>query len=655
MRTYLSAWLSLAMGMVNAQAVDQDLNTGWSFRQVGTDHWHPATVPGVVHTDLMANDLITDPYMDLNADSVQWIEEKDWEYRTMFTTSETLLEHDHILLEFKGLDTFASIYLNDSLLGTTDNMFRTWSWSVKAALQAGKNTLRVVFHSPVRRGRELKEAFGITLPHDSDPTGVSPFVRKAAYHFGWDFCPRSVTCGIWQPVVLRATDGAGINSVRITGDTASQGYALQVQARFEAWKEGRFTFRLLVNGEPVAERDQFVKPGSSTIVLAHTIIDPQFWWPRGLGEQPLYTVRLELLQGDRLMDSWSGVTGLRTAALVQEKDSIGRSFHFTVNGGVVFAKGANIVPPDMFLPRAGNEAWVMLVRRAQEAGMNMLRVWAGGVYPPEAFFHACDTAGIMVWQDLMFANMIPGDTNFIANACAEVVENVERIAIHPCVVLFCGNNELEVAWHNWGWQERYALHGAEMLRVEQDMLRFFGEDLPASVRPWSYTPTSPLSNWGNDEGLRSGDLHYWGVWHGDSTFSSFARNVGRFVSEFGFQSYPDSALLAQYIDPTKLRLGSAALAFRQRSYKGDTPIRAAMQAAGIAEPTGLEEWCLRTQEVQALGLEMALNAHLAAAPRCMGTLVWQLNDIWPGPSWSLIDHTGRPKAAFHTVREAFAK
>ncbi|MCB0765168.1 MAG: glycoside hydrolase family 2 protein [Flavobacteriales bacterium] len=655
MRTYLSAWLSLAMGMVNAQAVDQDLNTGWSFRQVGTDHWHPATVPGVVHTDLMANDLITDPYMDLNADSVQWIEEKDWEYRTMFTTSETLLVHDHILLEFKGLDTFASIYLNDSLLGTTDNMFRTWSWSVKAALQAGKNTLRVVFHSPVRRGRELKEAFGITLPHDSDPTGVSPFVRKAAYHFGWDFCPRSVTCGIWQPVVLRATDGASINSVRITGDTASQGYALQVQARFEAWKEGRFTFRLLVNGEPVAERDQFVKPGSSTIVLAHTIIDPQFWWPRGLGEQPLYTVRLELLQGDRLMDSWSGVTGLRTAALVQEKDSIGRSFHFTVNGGVVFAKGANIVPPDMFLPRAGNEAWVMLVRRAQEAGMNMLRVWAGGVYPPEAFFHACDTAGIMVWQDLMFANMIPGDTNFIANACAEVVENVERIAIHPCVVLFCGNNELEVAWHNWGWQERYALHGAEMLRVEQDMLRFFGADLPASVRPWSYTPTSPLSNWGNDEGLRSGDLHYWGVWHGDSTFSSFARNVGRFVSEFGFQSYPDSALLAQYIDPTKLRLGSAALAFRQRSYKGDAPIRAAMQAAGIAEPTGLEEWCLRTQEVQALGLEMALNAHLAAAPRCMGTLVWQLNDIWPGPSWSLIDHTGRPKAAFHTVREAFAK
>ncbi|MBL0043145.1 MAG: hypothetical protein IPP33_01640 [Flavobacteriales bacterium] len=344
----------------------------------------------------------------------------------------------------------------------------------------------------------------------------------------------------------------------------------------------------------------------------------------------------------------------------QAIDSSGQGFEVQINDKGIFLKGANMVPPSMLLPTAGDAAWVDAVAEMKRARMNMVRVWAGGVYPPEAFLDACDTAGILVWQDLMFANMVPAEGKFLENVRGEIRDVVARLLKHPSVVLFCGNNELNVAWRNWGWQERYDLHGDDSIRIENMNDILFAEDFANDLKQLSgnripYTPTSPLSNWGSAEGLERGDLHYWGVWHGDSAFSSFKNNVGRFVSEYGFQSYPDSALLSHYIDPKELYLGSAAMKRMQRSYKTDKPIWDAIKRELGKEPKTLGEFIEDSQEVQAKAYRMAIEAHMAAQPHCMGTLFWQLNDCWPGPSWSLIDFEGNWKPGMYEVQRLYGR
>jgi beta-mannosidase len=320
-------------------------------------------------------------------------------------------------------------------------------------------------------------------------------------------------------------------------------------------------------------------------------------------------------------------------------------------------KGCNIVPPDMFPPRAGDPAWVALVADAQRAHMNMVRIWAGGIYPPDAFFDACDTAGILVWEDFMLANMVPAEGAFLDNVLEEAREQAARLSTHPSVALLCGNNELAVAWKNWGWQGKYDLHGADSVRVIQTNYDLWTRQLAgiASAAGLAYIWTSPLSNWGNAAGLRNGDLHYWGVWHGDEPIPALRENVGRFVSEYGFQSWPDSAMLSKYIDPEQLHLGSAALRFRQRSYKTDAPIWKAIKQQLGEEPKTLGRFITDSQEVQAQAYQIAIEAQMAEQPRCMGTLFWQLNDPWPGPSWSLIDHDGNWKPGMYAVQRLYGR
>ena len=652
-RRYLLASAScLATAHCTAQIVA--LADGWSFRQTGTNAWHPAQVPGEVHTDLLRNGLIPDPYRNFNADSVQWIEDKDWEYARTIHADAALLKYEHVDLVFKGLDTFAEVWLNDSLLGKADNMFRTWEWSVKELLKPGKNILKVIFRSAVREGMKLRKTYGINLPHDSDPSGTSPFVRKAAYQFGWDFAPRLVGCGIWQPVELRCWNGARINGVQVEQHFTSDSIRLKIQVNTLGQAEA--TVHCSLDGVPIGQPAMDAGPAAS-ITVHSTLPRTALWWPNGSGEQPLHNLHVELRSPKgQLLDSTTHHIGFRSIELQQQEDSIGRSFTFIVNGKPIFMKGCNIVPPDMF-PSRDDSAWVALVAHIQRAHMNMARVWAGGIYPPEAFYTACDTAGILVWQDFMLANLVPAEGAFLENIRLETKEQAQRFALHPCAALLCGNNELNVAWSNWGWQQKYGLHGADSARVIDSNRKLWKEVLGtvAADVGMPYTWTSALSNWGNAAGLRSGDLHYWGVWHGDATFDSLATSVGRFVSEYGFQSWPDSALLAQYIDADQLHLGSAALRWRQRSYKTDGPIWEAISHELGEHPKTLGEFIEASQAVQSLAYEKAIQAHLKKQPWCMGTLFWQLNDCWPGPSWSLIDHEGNWKPGMRAVEELYAK
>lgn len=560
----LSGVCQLTAALTCAQPIHVPLKEGWEFSQRGKGIWYPAAVPGTVHQDLLRNGLIPDPLRNSNVDSVQWIENEDWTYRCSISGGGQLLMHNNISLVFRGLDTFAEVYLNDSLLGKADNMFRYWEWPIKGALKQGENELKVIFRSAIKEGAKLRDGYGIQLPHDNDPSGVSPYVRKAGFQFGWDFAPRIVTCGIWQPVELRV--------------------------------------------------------GSDPVIA-------------GMGK-----------------------SDVRSLHLVQKPDEVGRSFGFEVSGKPLFMKGCNMVPPASMLSAANDPQWVRLVRDMQSAHMNMVRVWAGGVYPPEVFFNACDTAGIWVWQDFMFPNLVPADENFVASALTEAKEKVHELERSRSLAVLCGNNELDVAWKNWGWQATYELDKDAQDKISRSNEAFFGRDLEAAGvgSGVDYTSTSPLSNWGTSEGLKSGDLHYWGVWHGDSAFASFKNNVGRFVSEYGFQSYPDSVTLAHYIDPAFLYLGSPVLAKRQKSYKTDKPIWSAIERELGEKPTTLGRFIDCSQAVQAEAYRLAIWAHRTSQPHCMGTLYWQLNDVWAAPSWSTIDVDFRWKAAHYEVKRSYA-
>lgn len=645
--------LMLPVALGHAQEANIPLNDGWSFCQVGKEQWHSAEVPGVVQTDLLRHGLIPDFYKGNNIDNVQWIEYEDWVYRRTITANDTLLRHGHLDLVFKGLDTFAEVYLNDSLLGRADNMFRMWEWPVKELLRKGDNELKVIFRSPIKEGAKLREAYGIQLPHDSDPSGVSPYIRKAAYQFGWDFCPRLVTSGIWKEVELRGWGGTRIVEFDVISQPQGDSLFLFPRTYMPEPPLTSESVRFGVDGRILAQVPIGNVDGTGFAGWRGTVPLPDRWWPAGEGAQNMHVISAEVLDArGEVIGRVERRAGFRTVELVQEMDATGSAFSFRVNGRDIFMKGCNLVPPSM-VP-IGDVPWVKLVSEMRRAGMNMVRVWSGGVYPPDAFYDACDTAGIMVWQDFMFGSLVPGTGEFIENALDEVSEQLDRWGDHPCVAIVCGNNELDVAWKNWGWQDRYVLHDDDSIKVEGENRNFFHKRLKERVADIRYTPTSPLSNWGNAEGLRSGDLHYWGVWHGDSAFSSFANNVGRFVSEYGFQSYPDSALLATYIHPDSLYLGSPAVARLQRSYKTDRPIWEAIERElGEERPTTLGGFIEASQRAQAKAYGMAIEAHMTAKPHCMGSLLWQLNDCWPGPSWSIIDYEGNPKPAYEVVKSLY--
>lgn len=666
MRSFLLPLMAVLVLASAAQEVHIALNDGWSFCQVGKEEWRSAEVPGVVQTDLLHHQLIPDFMQGSNIDSVQWIENEDWIYKRTLFVADTLLRHGHLDLVFKGLDTFAEVYLNDSLIGKADNMFRTWEWEVKHLLKKGENELKVIFRSPIKEGAKLREAYGIQLPHDNDPTGVSPYIRKAAYQFGWDFCPRLVTSGIWKGVELRGWSLARILNVELLefpwlyGQVGRMANPV-IGSYFEEGRKG-VNVKIYINNKKVRKyRHRLIRDENK---VKFRPIPSEFnvqWHPQRNGEQHLQRLRVELWRGRSVLSTWEDDIGFNNIVLVTRSDRTGSTFSFQVDGVPRFLRGANVVPPSLTPGPRNDVKWVELVGQAKRAGIDMLRVWSGGIYPPEAFYDACDSAGIMVWQDLMFANMTQGLNSYRSTIGDEILGIRSAIQHHPCLVLWCGNNELDVAWENWGWQQRYELHGEDSAKVANDASMIFERAIPRSLRNWNstrdrvpYTPTSPLSNWGNAKGLTEGDLHYWGVWHGDSTFSSFKNNVGRFVSEWGFQSYPDSALLAKYIHPDSLYLGSPAVARLQRSYKTDRPIWEAIERElGEERPTTLGGFIEASQRAQAKAYGMAIEAHLGAQPHCMGTLLWQLNDCWPGPSWSIIDYEGNPKPAYQVVKRAF--
>lgn len=637
--------------MVLAQNFHADLGKeNWNFRKKGDAKWLPASIPGTVHTDLFANKVIPDPFFGTNEKQLQWIENEDWEYETSFVLSAKDLKSENIDLQFDGLDTCAEVFLNGKSVLKADNMFRIWKIDVKKLLKVGQNKITVVFQSAVKKGKEEAKKLSYTLPGDE-----KIFTRKAQYQFGWDWGPRFVTAGIWKKVQLNFWNSAQLENVKFEQKSLSDTEAqLLFTAEVNCQKAGKYLLK--IND---ASETYLLKKGSNQLKINYEIINPKRWWPNGLGEAHLYPFAISLSDKNGNSDKKEMNIGLRTIELVQEKDKIGKSFYFKLNGVPVFMKGANVIPPDSFLPRAKDSVYKSIVKNAVDANMNMLRVWGGGVYGDDAFYDECDKNGILVWQDFMFAcAMYPGDKAFMNNLKKEVIDNVNRLQNHPSLALWCGNNENDEGWHNWGWQKQYKYTAADSTKIWNDYKKLFHELIPKTMDSLLakeknlYWPSSPSIGWGRKESLLQGDSHYWGVWWGMEPFEIYKKKVGRFMSEYGFQGMPNLETFKAFAKETDLSLTSEAVKNHQKHPTGYQTINTYMER-DYKVPTQFEDYIYVSQLLQADGMKTAIEAHRRAKPYCMGTLYWQLNDCWPVTSWSSVDYLGNWKAFHYQAKRSF--
>lgn len=622
----------------------------WTFNKQNETKKHKATIPGTVHTDLFQNQLIPDPFFGNNEKQLQWIENENWEYETHFTLSESELKNQNIDLEFEGLDTYATFYLNGKVVLEADNMFRKWSISAKSYLKIGSNHLKVVFHSAVQKGKEAAKQLSYTLPEKE-----RVFVRKAQYQFGWDWGPRFVTAGIWKKVQLKFWNSAKIENIKYSQIQLNDKKAI-LEFTTEIYVSKVKTIQLKIN-EKIETFN--LKKGKSKIKMQYEITNPKLWWCNGLGDANLYPFTVEISQKKQLLDAKKLNIGLRTIELIQEKDQVGKSFYFKLNGKSVFMKGANVVPPDSFLPRVSDSTYFSLVENAKKANMNMLRVWGGGVYFDEAFYEACDANGILVWQDFMFAcSMYPGDEKFVQNVKQEVIENVNRLQNHPSIAIWCGNNENDEGWHNWGWQKQFNYSKADSTQIWNDYKKVFHEMIPQtldSLLPKEkniYWSSSPSIGWGRKESLLQGDSHYWGVWWGKEPFEIYEKKVGHFMSEYGFQGMPNLETLQKVMKKEDLNFTSEAFKNHQKHPTGYETINEYMERDYVV-PKDFEDYAYVSQLLQARGMKTAIEAHRRAKPYCMGTLYWQFNDCWPVTSWSSLDYYGNWKAFHYQAKRSF--
>ena len=644
-----------------------EISNGWMFREAAKDQFHPAQVPGCVHTDLLRNQLIPDPFFGTNERELQWIGECDWIYETTFDLPADLLEQTNVELVFRGLDTYASVTLNGSPILAANNMFREWRIPCKALLKEKGNTLAVRFRNvfaetlPQYHGApHWLYAFGT---NDQAAVKLSMYSRKAQFHYGWDWGPRLITCGIWRPALIEAWSGLRIQSVFVQPQHVSAAGA-DIISVLEVLSDTPQPARISVAMDSIQlnAAEHALQPGLNRITVKGHLDQPALWWTNGLGGQPLYHYRVQVEAGGKTVDAYSTKIGVRSLEIVRDQDASGTSLYVRLNGMPVFMKGANHVPLDSFQSRVTRERYESTIRSAVAAHMNMLRIWGGGIYEEDQFYELCDQHGILIWQDLQFAcATYPADAVFLQNVRLEIIDNVTRLRNHASIALYCGNNENEICWHQV-WKE---LCSPEIqARQEQNIRTLYYETIPQALREVDptrhYQATSPNAGF-NHIPYGEGDIHYWGVWHGKEPFETYAEHVARFVSEYGFQSYPELSSVKKFAGPEDRALHSAVMVAHQRCMAnerqdrefGNRLIQSYMER-WYRRPKDFESYLYVSQMMQADGVRLAMEAHRRAMPYCMGSLYWQINDCWPVASWSSIDYFGRWKALHYAARRSFA-
>lgn len=627
-----------------------NLGGAWRMREADSETWHSAHVPGSVYADLMADGTMPDPFWRENELDAFERMKKDYVYQRTFTVTEAQLAHAHVELVCEGLDTLAHVSLNGREIAFTDNMHITWVWDVKEQLHAGENTLEIRFDSPILYcAKKAEEAPGW---ESSDATPGFRHLRKAHCMFGWDWGPRLPDAGIWRPIFLRTWDAARLEN------------ALMLQTHHDGVVD--VTIRPEITGES-AWSAEITAPDGEVIIIPETtaaeqviaIQNPQLWWPNGLGKQPLYRVTVRLATGDTRV--WR--IGLRTMTVSREKDEWGEEFCHVVNGMKVFAMGADYIPEDNILARVTPERTRRLLEDCKAANFNAIRVWGGGYYPDDAFYDICDELGLLVWQDLMYACAFYDLTpDFERSIRVETHQNVARLRHHASLALICGNNEMEmfmagansalINHRTWEFVPTYPHHIT-------DYVKMFEYILPAIVKetaPQTYWwPASPSSGGNfdapNDE--NRGDNHYWDVWHGEKPFTEYRKFFFRYASEFGFQSFPCLKSVKQFTLPDDRNIFSRVMERHQRNQAANGKILSYLSQT-FRYPNSFDDLLYASQLMQAEAIRYGVEHWRRNRGRCMGAIIWQLNDIWPVASWASIDYYGRWKALHYAAKRFFA-
>lgn len=633
-----------------------NLNGVWQFRAVSkyeplpsrfrsVTRWMNAKVPGTVHTDLLANRKIPDPFYRLNESAVQWIESQQWQYRREFQVPRHLLKKHKLELVAAGLDTYATIYVNGEHAGTTSNMFIGHRFDLTHLLRTGKNRIEIRLDSPEIRSNRLEQKHGrLNVSHGHSRV----YVRKAQYSFGWDWGPKLTTSGIWRSISIEAVSDGRIGDpfVKVIS-IGSREAVLDVSVDVRKLSGEPLMLHTAIMGErSFLKRSRHVKKARES--FRFRIPHPELWWPNGSGSQPMYTALFTLSVRGREVHRLEVPFAIRTVRLLQERDREGRSFILEINGVKVFCKGADWIPCDTFLPRASGAKYEKLLTMARDAHMNMIRVWGGGIYERDIFYELCDRLGLMVWQDFMYAcGEYPEERWFMEQARDEAESVVKRLRNHPAIVLWCGNNECE-----WMFCTEHPgkspddMKGAKIFR---DILRRTCLEHDGTRPYWRSSPFG--SGFPNSES--NGNHHQWTVWSAWKDYLDYEKDSARFITEFGFQAAANLQTMQEVTLPSDRHIQSVVMEYHNKQTEG-TERLIRFQAAHYRVDDSLDRFVYKSQLVQAEALKCGVEHWRRRKFLTAGTLFWQLNDCWPVSSWAVIDSALRPKAAYFFAKRFYA-
>lgn len=626
------------------------LNGEWKMRGKGSHEWINASVPGSVMHDLLQQNKIEDPFYRDNEDYSYDIASQDYEFKHEFSITDEFLRRKKIILCCEGIDTLSTIFINGEKVASTNNMHRTYEFNVKEFLKKGVNIISIKLGSPVKYIEE-KQAENPLIGVEHAIEGY-PYLRKAHSMFGWDWGPKIPDLGIWRNISLLGWDSARIDNVHILQDHHKDKVELDVRTQFEKYSSEDIELEVIVRNPDGIEQVEHKSVSITEDSTKFTIHHPELWWPNGYGEQPLYKVKVMAKVAGKEIDSKTYQIGLRTLEVRHEPDEWGKSFEFVVNGISLFAKGANYIPEDSVYPRNSYKRTEQLIMDCIEANFNMIRIWGGGYYPGNYFYELCDKHGLIVWQDFMFAcSVYEVSKEFEETVRQEAIDNIKRLRHHASLGIWCGNNEVEEAWENWGWPKRS--------KYRTDYIKLFEIILPEIVEKYDpqtfYWPSSPSSGGGFDQpnNPNVGDVHYWDVWHGRKPFTHYRKFHFRFCSEFGFQSFPSHKTIEAFTLPEDRNIFSYVMEKHQKN-DGANGIILSYIADNFLYPKDFQALLYTSQLLQAEAIKYGVEHWRRNRGRCMGSLYWQLNDCWPVASWSSIDYYGRWKALHYFAKKFYA-
>jgi beta-mannosidase len=633
------------------------LHQHWQFRPVFSKdkiarqnlkikHWQPATVPGTVHTDLLKCGQIPDPFYSDNEDKLSWICKNNWQYRSHFNLPPDFDLARPIYIVFEGMDTFAAISLNDRILGNTENMFRTYRWEISQYVKVKKNTLSIVFTNPFKVYEQIRCDKNTAFNSEWEPR---VYLRKAQYSFGWDWGPAIPTMGIWRPVYLEQNAGIKVKSVRfITTGIRNNQAGVKVMVDCEGESDRLSAIKIMLANQKGAIEQYISSTGQSPYTAELVIPDPLLWWPHGMGKPNLYDLQVTLFDRDQqVIEVWQKKVGIRTIAL--RRDNVGKAvFQFIINGEPLYIKGANWIPADSFLPRVDRQKYLRLLTMAGQLHMNMIRVWGGGVYEEDQFYQLCDELGLLVWQDFMFAcSPYPDYPEFLQNVHEEVTQNVLRLQHHPCLAIWCGNNENEWIWQRRGHPALDSMPGYSIYhRLIPSLLKELDPDRP-------YWPSSPFGDNADPNSMSTGNRHQWDIWSFWLDYTNVKEDRSLFITEFGFQAPANRHTLESIIPPQFRYPQSKIFEFHNKQVEGNERLFRYL-AGHLPVCSQWEDYIYLTQLNQGLALKTCIEHWRGRWPETAGSIIWQLHDCWPVSSWSLIDSRLTPKLSYFFIRQAFS-